>query len=111
MEEGDLGLASALVKVWNPLENGQCPVSNPLPLSVPLSLSLSLSLSISLSLSLSLYLPPTSLLLPPSFCESHHTVAANLQMVGCSSFSPHAQPPESRGPKTAQPPHNLAPVS
>ena len=46
MEEGDLGLASALVKVWNPLENGQCPVSNPLPLSVPLSLSLSLSLSL-----------------------------------------------------------------
>ena len=43
MEEGDLGLASALVKVWNPLENGQCPVS-------------------SLSLSLSLYLPPS---LPP----------------------------------------------
>ena len=28
MEEGDLGLASALVKVWNPLENGQCPVSS-----------------------------------------------------------------------------------
>ena len=39
MEEGDLGLASALVKVWNPLENGQCPVS-------------------SFSLSLFLYLPP-----------------------------------------------------
>ena len=48
MEEGDLGLASALVKVWNPLENGQCPVS---------------SLSLSLSLSLSFYLPPS---LPPS---------------------------------------------
>ena len=42
MEEGDLGLASALVKVWNPLENGQCPVS---------SLSLSVSLYVSLSLS------------------------------------------------------------
>ena len=47
MEEGDLGLASALFKVWNPLENGQCPVS---------------SLSLSLSLSLSFYIPPS---LPP----------------------------------------------
>jgi hypothetical protein len=38
MKVEDLGLSSALVKVWYPLENGQCPVS-------------------SLSLSLSLYLP------------------------------------------------------
>ena len=53
---GDLGLASALVKVWNPLENGQCPVSS------SLSLSLSLSLCLSLSLSLSFYIPPS---LPP----------------------------------------------
>ena len=48
MEEGDLGLASALVKVWNPLENGQCPVS---------SLSLSLSLSLYLGPSLPHFLP------------------------------------------------------
>ena len=41
MEEGDLGLASALVKVWNPLENGQCPVSS-LSLSLPLYLGPSL---------------------------------------------------------------------
>ena len=47
MEEGDLGLASALVKVWNPLENGQCPVS----------LSLSLSLSLYLGPSLPHFLP------------------------------------------------------
>ena len=41
MEEGDLGLASALVKVWNPLENAQCPVFS-LSLSLPLYLGPSL---------------------------------------------------------------------
>ena len=38
MEEGDLGLASALVKVWNPLEMDN--VQSPLSLSPCLSTSL-----------------------------------------------------------------------